>query len=179
MSQDNTQVRPGGSPDERSAGDGGAGAPPDPHESNKAPDDLTRVYTKAGIRVEWHAVRCIHSAACIRAQPGVFDPHRRPWVNLEGASEEEIADAVMRCPTGALQYERLDGTPIDTRPGDVTIEAIKNGPYFVRGAVQVTDGNGNVIRKDTRVALCRCGQSRHMPFCDNTHREIGFRSEGL
>src|SRR5215218_4699827 len=99
MSQDNT---------DKSAGEGGTGAPPQPHEANIAPPDLTRVYTKGGIRVEWFAVRCIHSAACIRAQPGVFNPHRRPWIDLDAATEEDIAAAVLECPTGALQYERVD-----------------------------------------------------------------------
>ena len=173
MSDDIIQ-NPAQSVNEKDAGDGGVGAPPDPHESNKAPD-LTREYTKAGIRVQWYAVRCIHSAACIRAQPSVFDPHRRPWVDLDAASEEEIADAVLKCPTGALQYERMDGR-IDVHPETVKITAIRNGPYFVRGPIEVTDNDGNVIRKDSRVALCRCGQSSHMPFCDNTHRAIGFKS---
>lgn len=169
MSEDNT---------DKSAGEGGAGAPPAPDQSNKAPPDLTRIYTKAGIRVEWFAVRCIHSAACIRAQPGVFDPHRRPWVDLDAATEDEIAAAVLQCPTGALQYERLDGSSVDAAGQEVTITAVRNGPYFVRGPIEIKDGAGTVIRKDSRVALCRCGQSKHMPFCDNTHRAIGFRSEG-
>ncbi|MBI3943394.1 MAG: CDGSH iron-sulfur domain-containing protein [Chloroflexi bacterium] len=36
--------------------------------------------------------------------------------------------------------------------------------------------NGDLIREDTRVALCRCGQSANKPYCDATHRRIGFRS---
>jgi uncharacterized Fe-S cluster protein YjdI len=167
MSQDNT---------EKSAGEGGAGAPPAPHEANSAPPDLTRVYTKAGIRVEWFAGRCIHSAACIQAEPAVFDPHRRPWVDLDAATEDEIAAAVLKCPTGALQYRRVDGSPVELEQQEVTVQAVKDGPYLVRGLVQIRNARGEVVREDSRVALCRCGQSKHMPFCDNTHRAIGFRS---
>ena len=158
------------------AGAGGAGAPPAPTESNRAPSDLTREYTGEGIRVQWYAGRCIHSARCIQALPDVFDPKRRPWIVLRGASADAVADAVLRCPTGALHYERLDGGLPEPVPDTVQIEPVRNGPNFVRGPVEVTDGRGTVIRRDTRVALCRCGQSKHLPFCDNTHRAIGFRT---
>jgi uncharacterized Fe-S cluster protein YjdI len=168
MSQDNT---------DKSASEGGAGAPPEPHEANQAPPDLTRVYTKAGLRVEWFASRCIHSAACIRSQPAVFDPRRRPWIDIDAAGEDEIARAVLECPTGALQYELLDGSSIESPQHEVTIVAVRDGPYFVRGPIEIKDADGNVVRKDSRMALCRCGQSKHMPFCDNTHRAIGFRSD--
>ena len=53
---------------------------------------------------------------------------------------------------------------------------MKNGPYFVRGSFKLIDPDGSVHR-ETRMALCLCGQSKHMPFCDNTHRAIGFRSQ--
>jgi len=162
------------------AGDGGTGAPPDPREPNRTPSDLTREYRGEGIRVQWYAARCIHSAECIRALPRVFDPRRRPWIVLEGAGADAIADAVRRCPTGALHYERLDGgPPEEAAPGEVTVATVRDGPYFLRGEVEIRDSQGDLIRRDTRVALCRCGHSRQMPFCDNTHRAIGFREPGV
>jgi len=51
-----------------------------------------------------------------------------------------------------------------------------NGPLFVRGKVQIVDAQGDVIREDTRIALCRCGQSANKPFCDGTHQAVGFRA---
>lgn len=158
------------------ASHGGAGAPPDPGDANRAPADLTREYEGEGIRVQWYAGRCIHSAECIRAQSSVFDPRRRPWIDLRGADAEAVADAVLRCPTGALHFTRLDGGAQEEPPPEVRIRAVRDGPYYVRGPVELLDGEGRVIRRDTRVALCRCGHSKHMPFCDNTHRTIGWRS---
>ena len=160
---------------EADAGEGGTGAPPPVNESNKVRPGLTRTYERAEMRVEWYASRCIHSAACIRALPSVFDPRRRPWIDINAANADAIASAVVQCPTGALRYERFDGGANETAEDGVRITPVRNGPYFVRGTCEVTDADG-VTRTETRVALCRCGQSKHMPFCDNTHRAIGFRS---
>ena len=161
--------------DEADAGEGGAGAPPPTTESNKLPTGVTREYARPEIRVHWYASRCIHSAACIRALPAVFDPRRRPWIDITAGTVEEIASAVERCPTGALKYERTDGRA-ESPPDVVQITPVKNGPYFVRGTLDIHEPGTNATRRETRLALCRCGQSRHMPLCDNTHRAIGFRS---
>ena len=161
---------------ESAASSGGAGAPPEPASPNRAPSDLTREYRGRDIAVRWYASRCIHSAACIRALPRVFDPRRRPWIELDAADADAVARAVLECPTGALHYERLDGGPPEPVPDTVTLRAVKDGPYYVRGMVEIVDEAGNLMRRDSRVALCRCGKSRHMPMCDNSHRATGFRS---
>ena len=153
-------------------------APPDEKSRNVAPADLTRVYEDGRIRVFWYAGRCIHSAACVRAQPSVFDPRRRPWIELDAGEADSIADAVLRCPTGALEYERLDGVSNEQPPDHPTVVPVRNGPLFVRGDIEVRDEMGAVIRRGTRIAFCRCGRSAHLPFCDNTHRAIGFRTDG-
>ena len=162
--------------EEADASAGGTGGPPPPDAPNRVFARLTREYSSESIQVQCYARRCIHSAECIRALPHVFDPRRRPWIDIDAAGADAIADAVIRCPTGALQFVRLDGGPGETPPDTVQITAIRDGPYFVRGPIAIKDQNGEVLRSDTRVALCRCGQSKHLPFCDNTHRAIGFRS---
>jgi CDGSH-type Zn-finger protein len=42
--------------------------------------------------------------------------------------------------------------------------------------VRILDADGQLIREDTRLALCRCGGSENKPFCDGSHRRIGFRT---
>jgi uncharacterized Fe-S cluster protein YjdI len=51
---------------------------------------------------------CTHAANCVRSLPGVFDANRRPWVDPDGASADEIAAAVRACPSGALSLRRDD-----------------------------------------------------------------------
>ena len=162
---------------EADAGEGGAGAPPPTTESNKVPAGTTRTYEREGIRVYWLASRCIHSAACIRALPQVFDPQRRPWVDVSGGNADDIARAVEECPTGALKYERTDGGPGEVGRHEVEIVPVRHGPYFVRGPVTIVDPGSREPARETRVALCRCGRSKHMPLCDNTHRATGFRTD--
>jgi CDGSH-type Zn-finger protein len=60
---------------------------------------------------------------------------------------------------------------------DVTVEVLEDGPYLVRGPIELLDPEGNVVpsKKAGVVALCRCGGSTTKPFCDGTHSKIGFQ----
>jgi CDGSH-type Zn-finger protein len=59
----------------------------------------------------------------------------------------------------------------------VKITSLENGPNMVEieaGAWRVVrDGAEETIEKTT-IFLCRCGHSENKPFCDSTHRKIGF-----
>ena len=59
---------------------------------------------------------------------------------------------------------------------EVTIETIRNGPYIVKGEVELKDADGNSYPAEKRMALCRCGASTEKPFCDGTHSKIGFQA---
>lgn len=136
----------------------------------------TRTYTEGEITVFWDSSRCIHVGNCLRAQPEVFNVRRRPWVMLENGTLEEIVDAVRSCPTGALRYE-LSGEP-EPPYEHTTLVPIPNGPLLVRGHVEVVDANnGKVLTKENRLALCRCGNTRNSPFCDNSHRRVRFKEQ--
>jgi CDGSH-type Zn-finger protein len=63
------------------------------------------------------------------------------------------------------------------QPPPATITPYPDGPYLVRGDFVVTDQEGNELPLERRtIALCRCGKSRMRPFCDGTHKLIGFRA---
>lgn len=136
---------------------------------------IRREYEGDGIVVVWEPRYCIHTARCIQALPDVFNPRDRPWVHVERADADAIADAVSRCPTGALHFRRSDGGPEEVVPDQPEITVYPDGPLLVRGRVAITHADGRLIREDTRVALCRCGASENKPFCDNSHRAAGFR----
>jgi CDGSH-type Zn-finger protein len=57
------------------------------------------------------------------------------------------------------------------------ITPYRDGPYLVRGAFTLVDQDGNEIEVKRRVvALCRCGRSQIRPFCDGTHKAVGFQA---
>jgi CDGSH-type Zn-finger protein len=57
------------------------------------------------------------------------------------------------------------------------ITAYRDGPFLVRGPVELVDQDGNEIHVDREtVALCRCGKSRLRPFCDGTHKLVRFQA---
>lgn len=136
--------------------------------------NVVKSYEGEGIVIGWEPALCIHVANCIRSLPHVFDPAGRPWVSPEGATADELAEAVERCPTGALTYRRTDGAPQEQPASPATIQPRTNGPLFVRGEVEVIDSLGNVTREARRMALCRCGHSANKPYCDLSHRGAGF-----
>lgn len=58
-----------------------------------------------------------------------------------------------------------------------TITACPDGPLLVRGDVELHSENGVIPRARRTIALCRCGVSAIKPFCDGTHKLVGFTTE--
>ena len=136
--------------------------------------DGLRHYTSEAIDITYDARRCIHAAECVRGLPAVFDTDRRPWILPSGANAEAIAAVIERCPTGALHYTRRDGGAAESPSAQTTIAPVPGGPLYVRGLIQLRSADGRLLVEDTRVALCRCGQSQNKPFCDNSHLGSDF-----
>ena len=71
------------------------------------------------------------------------------------------------------------------------IRILKDGPYLVSGNVpldlekMVPDQEGNPYKFEKAktyeagetYALCRCGHTKGRPFCDGTHKDIGFTAQ--
>lgn len=55
----------------------------------------------------------------------------------------------------------------------VSITVFDNGPYKVAEGATLSYC-GEAVDSEGDVFLCRCGQSASAPFCDGTHRKVGF-----
>jgi CDGSH-type Zn-finger protein/uncharacterized Fe-S cluster protein YjdI len=135
-------------------------------------------YPGAKAKVSWNGRLCIHIGECGRADGELFVGGRKPWCQPDLASAEEMQDVVLRCPTGALSYEFVDGSRPEMPAAVNTIHVACNGPLFARGDLEIEGAPENVPGLKFRAALCRCGQSRNKPFCDNSHEAAGFKDYG-
>jgi uncharacterized Fe-S cluster protein YjdI len=157
-----------------------------------------RKYSNDEITVYWKPVACVHASYCYRELIEVFDPSRRPWVDMKGAPTEKIIEVVNLCPTEALSWKwnddrkNLDVSIDQTnhvkfrRPelnspdlttileNPVSVKVMTDGPIVIKGSFTLSySGNKKEIR-DSLISICRCGASDHQPFCDGMHRKIGF-----
>ena len=63
---------------------------------------ITKTYSNGELTVVWKPDLCTHSAIGFHGLPAVFDPRRRPWVDVQAAPTDKIAAQVRQCPSGAL-----------------------------------------------------------------------------
>ncbi|MEQ9265742.1 MAG: CDGSH iron-sulfur domain-containing protein [Balneolaceae bacterium] len=72
--------------------------------------------------------------------------------------------------------ERLLLEPTEHVNGPLTITMIPNGPFVVNGNYEVHGKDSSVTKTEKKMSFCRCGASTNKPFCDGTHRSIGFEA---
>jgi uncharacterized Fe-S cluster protein YjdI len=144
-----------------------------------------REYTNGEITVYWQPKKCIHATICYAQLIEVFNPRKRPWVNMNGAPTEKIIEIVKKCPTDALTFKwnkdietedkiLTENTSEIEHELPVEIQIMKDGPIVVTGKIKLTDDTGKEYKTFSVSSFCRCGASNNMPFCDGMHRKIGF-----
>ena len=152
--------------------------PPEDIDREQGEEELTisnaRAYAAPGVTVFYDRGRCLHFAECVRGLPGVFDAEKRPWIQPENASAEQVAEVVRRCPSGALHYRLEEGTREEPEQ-PTRVEFVANGPINLRGDLSIDVPAGRM--REVRASLCRCGRPENEPFCDNACSRTGWSSE--
>lgn len=80
--------------------------------------------------------------------------------------------------TASGEMPTRPSAPLDWRNGPLHITPLRDGPLDVRGAAEICSGTGRTVDRTMNIRLCRCGQSKDKPFCDNSHRAAGFSADG-
>ena len=138
-------------------------------------DNVTKKYSNGEITVVWKPGLCIHSTNCWKGLGSVFKPNERPWVQMDGATSEQIMAQVEKCPSGALSYIRNDAETVpEPKSAAPTVEVTCDGPLVVTGDIVIRHQDGTE-ETHKKASLCRCGQSGKKPFCDGTHNKVGFK----
>ena len=156
-----------------------------------------RQYTNGEITVFWKPSRCIHATTCFRELLEVYNPRKRPWVNMDGASTEKIIEVTDKCPTQAIYWkynkdlteaekalnERSQGDE-ESNPESLheekstkikaRLQIMPDGPMLIEGEFKVIGADGKDLKTLLMTSFCQCGNSKSQPFCDGTHRIIGF-----
>jgi len=154
-------------------------------------------YSNDEITVFWKPSKCVHATICFRELIEVFNPRKRPWVDMNGASTSRIIEVVNKCPTQALSYmynkdvvnksayntsnpdeitpEDVLAKQMNNECADARISIMKNGPILVEGDFKIIDHDGIELNQSLMTSFCRCGNSRSQPFCDGSHRKTGFK----
>lgn len=64
----------------------------------------THHYSNGEITIAWKPDVCIHSGICFKGLAEVFDPRRKPWIDMTLAETQQIIEQVKKCPSGALSF---------------------------------------------------------------------------
>jgi len=108
------------------------------------------------------------------------------WELIEKSGDPECRveaiNAACDCPTGRLVAVDKAGKKIerDYEPSiDILQDPEKNVScgIFAKGKIPLESSDGSVYEIQNRYALCRCGASRNMPFCDASHVSMRFRDK--
>ncbi len=119
---------------------------------------------------------CSHAGYCTSGLPSVWRSAVEPWIDPNGAAKDRIIETIRKCPSGALSYLE-DGAAQTDFHEDAEVQISRDGPYYVRGGVELKDTAFGEGASREHYVLCRCGHSRNKPFCDGSHWYAGFHDD--
>lgn len=147
-------------------------------EADRGPSaERRRVYEGDGVVMTDDRDFCTHAGFC-------GDRFTTVWVMIHQTSDPEVRarlmDMVRKCPSGRLAYS-VPPNDRDEEPEYVppSIGIEPNGPIWVRGGIPIESEDGTPYEVRNRMTLCRCGRSRNKPFCDGSHKRVGFEDPAI
>ena len=79
--------------------------------------------------------------------------------------------------TATGEPAELASEPLAARDGTLTVTPLKDGPLQLDGNLEIVSGTGRTLNRVTQTYLCRCGGSKNKPYCDGSHRKLGFTAD--
>lgn len=108
------------------------------------------------------------------------DRGARAWTAAMKSSDPELRELAIQeaadCAAGRLTAATKDGKiiepdlPEEISPVEDTA-AGRRGPLWVKGGIELEGADGEMYETRNRMTLCRCGESRNMPYCDISHMQ--------
>ena len=129
------------------------------------------------VRVRENGPLAFHAELAIESEPQALRAtlcrcgasQRKPF--CDGSHSAAAFAATGEPPTQA-------SAALAVRNGPLTVKPLRNGPLMVQGPLEVVSGTGRTVTRATENYFCRCGASTKKPFCDGTHKKIGFTAAG-
>ncbi len=147
----------------------------DDKTESRVPDQKEN-YRGKSITIHDNRGICSHAGFCTDNLPGVFRSGIEPWIDPDKADIAEIKRIISMCPSGALSYTEHD-TEVNEFHDTGEIKISKNGPYHVRGGIELSDEDLGDGASKEHYTLCRCGKSGNKPRCDGSHWYAGFKDD--
>ena len=134
--------------------------------------ERARVLAGDGVALSDDISLCTHAGHCADRFTDVWEMIRRTSDPEVRARLQHMVDL---CPSGRIAHAPAADAEPDEPGFEPSIAVIRDGPVWVRGGIPVESADGTTYEVRNRVTLCRCGRSSNKPFCDGTHKVVGFR----
>lgn len=128
------------------------------------------------VRVRENGPLAFHAELTIAGEPAGF---RATLCRCGASSKKPYCDGSHATVGFVASGEPATAAELKTlaaRDGVVEVSPLDDGPLQVVGSLEVVSGTGRTVKRVEKAFFCRCGQSSNKPYCDGTHKTVGFKT---